>query len=710
MKRIVSGLFLLLSTVFAAWAQTQSGELTGKVTNDKGESVPFANVAVKKNGILITGATTDFDGYYSIKPLDPGKYDVEVSEIGHQTSIIKEVSVGADRMTTLNVKLKAGIELETVVVTYVRPLIDPDQNSTKKTVDHTEIISMPTRSINAISSTTAGVYQEDENKGLNIKGSREEATEYYIDGIRVRGSTNLPAPSIEELTVITGGVPARYGDATGGIINITTRGPSKTFQGGLEGITSQGMDPVGYNLVNFNLTGPIYTKNKGTDSSRTMVGFFVTGEYLRQKDNNPSAIGNYRVKQDVLDDLEKYPLVPSPVSDAFTLKAETLTFDDLEKIKTKVNTLSQNVAGAGKIDFKFTDNIQFTLGGNVNYNRYHDWIQRYGLMNWKNNPLYNESTYRVYGRFTQKFRGKTSVPGEEQQKQSVIQNAYYSVQFDYTKVYNKYEDDDMKFNPFNYGHVGNFDVLTAPLYAYGTDATSNKSGWILQGYTDTLVKFTPSDFNPETANYTRHFYELAGDNTSYYRSLDLISLNGGLRNGDRPQTAHGIWNLTGRQFNGYGVSADNDQFRMFVSGAFDIVGKSTSSRNKHAFEFGFEFDQRVDRSYQVTPIGLWQNMRQLANRHILALDTENPILRIDGVEYAYNDPNAPAFGQNDTVVYNRLNDGNQSYFDKQLRIKLGLDPNGTDFINTDGLSPETFDLKMFSPDESGKSFCVLLRL
>lgn len=698
----------ILSTVFFVWlmmmavpvvAQTQSGELSGRITDEKGQGIPFANVAVKRNGVLITGATTDFDGYYTIKPLDPGKYDVEVTVVGYSTSLTRDITIGADRITTHNVKMKEGIEMDVVEIVWKRPLIDKEDVQTKKSIDQKEIAVMPTRNVNAMASTAGGVYQEDENKGLNIKGAREEATEYYIDGIRVRGSTNLPSPSIEELTVITGGVPARYGDATGGIVNITTRGPSKTFQGGLEGITSQGMDPVGYNLINFNLTGPIYTKYKNTDSSRALIGFFVTAEYLRQKDNNPSIIGNWRVKQDVLEDLEEYPLVPSPVSDAFTLKAETLEFKDLEKVKSKMNVESHNIAAAGKIDFRITDNILFSAGGNLNYNRYHDWVQRYGLMNWKNNPLYNELTWRVYGRFTQKFRGKQVGGGAEGSKQGPIQNAYYSIQFDYSKVYNKYEDDDMGFNPFNYGHVGTFEVFSSPFFDYGTDPKTGKTGWILQGYTDTLVTFTNSKNNPETGNFTRHFYELAGDKKEYYRSLDLISLNGGLRNGDRPTLVHGIWFNTGRQFNGYGITADNDQFRMFVSGAFDIMGKGSAARNKHSIELGFEFDQRVDRSYQVTPIGLWLLMRQLANRHILTLDTENPIFLIDGVKYSYNDPNAPAFGQNDTVLYNRLNDGNQSYFDRQLRIKLGLDPNGTDFINTDGLAPETFDLKMFSPDE-----------
>lgn len=45
----------------------------------------------------------------------------------------------------------------------------------------------------------------------------------YIDGIRTIGTTNLPKSALDQVTVITGGIPAEYGEATGGVINITTK-------------------------------------------------------------------------------------------------------------------------------------------------------------------------------------------------------------------------------------------------------------------------------------------------------------------------------------------------------------------------------------------------------------------------------------------------------------------------------------------------------
>lgn len=70
---------------------------------------------------------------------------------------------------------------------------------------------------------TPGVYQSESSGGLYINGSREDATLYVIDGVRVIGSMYLPMNSIREINVITGGIPANYGDVMGGVVEIFTK-------------------------------------------------------------------------------------------------------------------------------------------------------------------------------------------------------------------------------------------------------------------------------------------------------------------------------------------------------------------------------------------------------------------------------------------------------------------------------------------------------
>ena len=49
--------------------------VSGTVTNEKGEAMPFVTVSVKSKN---KGTKTDFDGKYMIKKLPKGKYDLEI--------------------------------------------------------------------------------------------------------------------------------------------------------------------------------------------------------------------------------------------------------------------------------------------------------------------------------------------------------------------------------------------------------------------------------------------------------------------------------------------------------------------------------------------------------------------------------------------------------------------------------------------------------
>ena len=90
---------------FKTLAIAQTGELQGKITDQNGKAVELANVVVEQNGTIKGGAEADFDGTYSIKPLQAGTYVVIVSYVGYQTSITTGVKIKANITTFLNVTL-----------------------------------------------------------------------------------------------------------------------------------------------------------------------------------------------------------------------------------------------------------------------------------------------------------------------------------------------------------------------------------------------------------------------------------------------------------------------------------------------------------------------------------------------------------------------------------------------------------------------------
>ena len=234
-----------LVTVTSAYAQVGLGTVKGSVIDsESNEPIPFCKVLLKQDGSIKGGANTDFDGSFQINSISAGEYDVEVRNEteGYQRTLLTGVIVSSDKITFLDKtklsKKKDVLEVEEVtVVAYRVPLIDKDGGASGATVTREDIAKLPVRSAEGVASTVGGVNSQ-EGGGISVRGSREDGTFYYIHGIKVRGSSNLPKSAIEEVTVITGGLPANYGDATGGIISVTTRGPSSKYFGSLELVSS----------------------------------------------------------------------------------------------------------------------------------------------------------------------------------------------------------------------------------------------------------------------------------------------------------------------------------------------------------------------------------------------------------------------------------------------------------------------------------------
>jgi hypothetical protein len=93
-----------------------------------------------------------------------------------------------------------------------------------------------------------------------------------------------------------------------------------------------------------------------------------------------------------------------------------------------------------------------------------------------------------------------------------------------------------------------------------------------------------------------------------------------------------------------------------------------------------EFEQRVQRTYTVSPLGLWSRARLRANSHLLELDRTNPRFRVNGQEYTYDElqSSGQSFFFTDTILFSRLYNGDkQSFFDKSLRSSLGLSETNT---------------------------------
>jgi outer membrane receptor protein involved in Fe transport len=704
LRRLFVFTAIVLVTNALVFAQTGSGALKGKITDkDTKEAIPFASVVIEQGGKQFGGVNSDLDGNYTIKPLPAGKYDVKAVYVGYKPLMIDKVVINNDQITFLDIQMEKTSQTlkEFVVKDYEVPLISKDQTATGGTMTSDEMSKMPGRSAESVAVTVGGVYQDMNGNMGGIRGSRSEGTAEYIDGVKVLGSTSLPQADIEEVQVITGGLPAQYGDATGGVINITTKGAAREFGAGVEAETSEFLDGYGYNLIGFNAQGPLI-KGKDSTAESSLLGYFISGELTSiengnlntgstlQTNNDPSAIGSFIVNPATLMQLQLNPLRPSGTSSGTYTNSSFVTADDIQKMKAKQNALDQGIDLSGKFDVRTTPTINLTFGGSIDYTKSNAWSYSNSLFNNENNPELIDDSWRVWGRFTQRF------PTEKDSK-SAVKNVYYSIEVSYSKDYSVTEASQFGNDFFDYGYVGKFKTYKEKTYQLGNDTALHYNNVMVQnGFKDTLVTFQRSEINSDLANYTSAYYNLYPRNSGYYASDDEIqsgSNNFALLNGQTPASVYGLYNNTGTVFNGYGSSAQPGY------GGYSIKNNSTIGINadgsadikNHAIQFGLQYQQDIDAGYDLDPVSLWTLMREQANSHIAQLNESK-----NGAHPVYN---AEGVFQ-DTIQYDRLVDtAHQSFFDYNLRKKLGLNPYGQDWIDIDNLDPSTFSISMFSPDE-----------
>ncbi|MBL4652217.1 MAG: TonB-dependent receptor [Flavobacteriales bacterium] len=229
MKKKIKLLGVLILLIMPTIGFSQ-GEIKGKVFEEDSKlSAPGASVYVEVGGVKI-GTMTDIDGRYQIKPLQAGTYNLYIKVIGMNPIVIEGVVVNKDKITWItDMFVSESIEMDEFVVVGIKyegieRLIKPEDPTamtlTYKDLEHSPVAKDPISLI----ATMPGVTQSGDGQQLYFRGARADAVLYFIDGVKNRGAgLGIPSVAIGEITVYTGGIPAKYGDVTGGIVVVETK-------------------------------------------------------------------------------------------------------------------------------------------------------------------------------------------------------------------------------------------------------------------------------------------------------------------------------------------------------------------------------------------------------------------------------------------------------------------------------------------------------
>lgn len=218
---------LLAAIVLQCTYAMAGGSIMGRVTDPETRK-PVADAIVLIEG---AGSTldymTDSNGYYYASNIPAGVYTVSATLMSKRTEVTG-VKAGNDEVVTINLELPVAVTIggtEGVVIVASKPYVIPliDQIDSKMNIlDGQDIKEMAVvLKVSDIAITQAATVKVGND--YYVRGARSGGMAYYIDGGKVMGSPDIPLCGLDNYRMYSGHVPAKYGDALGGIVVIETR-------------------------------------------------------------------------------------------------------------------------------------------------------------------------------------------------------------------------------------------------------------------------------------------------------------------------------------------------------------------------------------------------------------------------------------------------------------------------------------------------------
>lgn len=242
---------MVLLTWSLAWAGT-TGKIAGKVTDkESGEPLPGVNVIILGT---TTGAATNINGEFFIVNVPPGTYTLRANLIGYGPVEVKNLQVSVDLTAAIDFQLSTQtIEMGTITVEAVKPLIEKDLTASRTTIAPAQITDSAVDGIVNRANLAAGAVLG------SFRGGRINQGEviYMLDGVNLANplgesrvgrnpgsgtstalATYIPNEAIAEAEVLTGGFGAEYPNVQSAVINMVTKEGGDKYTGKIKSKSS----------------------------------------------------------------------------------------------------------------------------------------------------------------------------------------------------------------------------------------------------------------------------------------------------------------------------------------------------------------------------------------------------------------------------------------------------------------------------------------
>jgi hypothetical protein len=244
---------VLHSTGFAQ--AVNNGEIHGVVLDPSGAAVVGAQVrAISASTGIAQTTVTGGDGSYVLADLQVGGYSLEVSVTGfseyRQTGIVLQVGQNVQ----INVGLKVGAASQVIQVSADAAMIETQDTSISEVMDQQRIVDLPLNGRQATdlillsggaaqppnaASRVVTTHDYVNSIGVSVSGGQINGNNYLLDGGDNNDShsnINMPFPfpdALQEYSVQTNGISARYGLHPGSVINVVTKSGGRGYHGDL---------------------------------------------------------------------------------------------------------------------------------------------------------------------------------------------------------------------------------------------------------------------------------------------------------------------------------------------------------------------------------------------------------------------------------------------------------------------------------------------
>jgi hypothetical protein len=398
----------LLFVFFSASSTAQDLDnvtISGRVMDQNGAVIPGASVTTTLSKTKTERTVVaDDEGRYKIIQLEPGVYTVKASFANFATEEKTDLAAVAGQNVQLDFTLKpAGVTAETVVVTQASvPEVDTSRTVVGGTITTQEVESLPNSSRSPLDLifTLGGVSEEalstrglaedrtsaqstpEESGNFSLSGGPAYSNNITIDGLdnnddrSARERMNPSLDAIEEVQIIRNQFAAEYGRASGGRINLRTRGGSNKFHGRVyEFYRNDIFNANTFNNKRLGFVRPPYEEhNPGATLSGPVVLPFINGR------NRTHFFSSYEYNTildsttiDTLVPIDQNPLFPLPPPTGIgSTRAENpsapalIAANGIAPFIEGVSTPQSTHIFTTRLDHKFTDmhngQINFQLG------------------------------------------------------------------------------------------------------------------------------------------------------------------------------------------------------------------------------------------------------------------------------------------------------------------------------------------------------------